>query len=95
MGKVTITERRVYHKVSKIVVDIPDIMIRRNQVDDWLLDNEGKWEEQLDSQFEHETFEYGTGVDDYPHMNCDSADRETRYDVEGDERLKIVLGGHL
>lgn len=91
MGKVTITERRVYHKVSKIVVDIPDIMITRGQVSDWLWDNEDKWEEQLDSQFEHKTFEYGTGVYDYPHMNEPEADRETRYDVKDG----VVLGGHL
>ena len=89
MRKVTITERRVYHKVAKITMEIPND-IPLEETDDWLWNNADKWEQALDDKFETAELEWGTGVDDVPHMNCDSADRETRYDV-----INEKWGGHL
>jgi len=89
MRKVTITERRVYHKVSTIEVEIPkDLPLDRTM--EWLEKNTQKWEQDLDEKFNTAELEFGTGVDDVPHMNCDSANRETRCDVNGEN-----FGGHL
>ena len=90
MRKVTITERRVYHKVADIEIEVPDIIVRRKQVDEWLLDNEDKWEQALDDKFETAELEYGTGLGEVPHMDEIEADRETRYDV-----INENYGGHL
>ena len=89
MRSVTITERRVYHKVAKITIELPKDL----PLDDtakWLSDNESKWEQALDNKFNDAELEYGTGVDDIPHMNEPEADRETRYDVNGEN-----YGGHV
>ena len=88
MRKVTITERRVYHKVAKITMEIPND-IPLEETAEWLWGNDA-WEQVLDDKFETAELEWGTGVDDVPHMNCDSADRETRYDV-----INEKWGGHL
>ena len=90
MRKVTITERRVYHKVATIEIEIPDIIVRRKQVDEWLLDNDEKWEQDLDEKFNDAELEWGTGVDEVPHMNEPQSDSETRYDV-----INENYGGHL
>ena len=89
MRSVTITERRVYHKVGKVTIELPkDLPL--DQTSEWLDKNTQKWEQELDNQFNTAELEWGTGVDDIPHMNCDSADRETRYDVNGES-----FGGHV
>mgnify|MGYP003655333963 CR=1 FL=1 len=78
MRKVTITERRVYHKVAKIEVEIPKD-IPSSDVNEWLLENNEKWEEDLDDKFN-----YGY------YMNEPQSDSETRYDV-----INENYGGHL
>ena len=89
MRKVTITERRVYHKVAKITMEIPND-IPLEETDDWLWNNEDKWEQALDDKFETAELEYGTGLGEIPHMDEIEADRETRYDV-----INENYGGHL
>tara|TARA_B100001063_G_scaffold243556_1_gene274485 strand:+ start:1019 stop:1288 length:270 start_codon:yes stop_codon:yes gene_type:complete len=89
MRKVTITERRVYHKVSTIEVEIPKY-IPLDRTDEWLWDNEDKWEQDLDEKFNNAELEYGTGVDEVPHMNEPQSNSETRYDV-----INENYGGHL
>ena len=89
MRKVTITERRVYHKVAKIEVEIPKD-IPSSDVNEWLLDNDEKWEQELDEKFNDAELEWGTGVDEVPHMNESESDSETRYDV-----INENYGGHL
>ena len=89
MRKVTITERRVYHKVATIEVEIPKDILS-SDANEWLLENDEKWEQDLDDKFNDAELESGTGVDDVPHMNCDSADRETRYDI-----INENYGGHM
>ena len=89
MRSVTITERRVYHKVGKVTIELPkDLPL--DQTAEWLDKNTQKWEQELDNQFNTAELEFGTGVDDVPHMNEPDADRETRYDVNGEN-----FGGHV
>jgi len=89
MRSVTITERRVYHKVGKITIELPkDLPI--GDTEDWLNKNESKWEQSLDNKFNTATLESGTGVDEVPHMNEPEADKETRYDVNNEN-----FGGHV
>ena len=89
MRSVTITERRVYHKIGKITIELPkDLPLDRTM--EWLEKNTQKWEQELDNQFNTSELEYGTGIDEAPHMNEPKADRETRYDVNGEN-----YGGHI
>ena len=58
MRSVTITERRVYHKVAKITIELPkDLPLE--DTEKWLENNEGKWEQALDNKFNDATIEYG------------------------------------
>ena len=89
MRSVTITERRVYYKSAKITIELPkDLPIGDTQ--DWLEKNTSKWEQSLDNEFNNATLESGTGVLECDGMSYESADRETRYDVNGEK-----YGGHL
>ena len=91
MRKVTITERRVYHKVGKLTIELPkDTPL--NDVEEWLDSNTEKWEQELDKEFKtNAKLHYGLGLDnpDCDGMNEAMADRETRYDVNEN------YGGHL
>ena len=89
MRKVTITERRVYHKVAEIEVEIPKD-IPSSDVNEWILENDEKWEQDLDDKFNDAELEWGTGVDEVPNMNEPQSDSETRYDV-----INENYGGHL
>lgn len=91
MRSVTITERRVYHKVAKITIELPkDLPLK--DTEEWLENNESKWEQALDNKFKDATLEYGLGLDNplCDGMNESMADRETRYDVHGEK-----YGGHI
>ena len=89
MRKVTITERRVYHKVASIEVEIPkDLPLSDTQ--EWLWENDEKWEQDLDEKFNDAELEWGTGVDEVPNMNEPKSVSETRYDV-----INENYGGHL
>ena len=91
MRSVTITERRVYHKVAKITIELPkDLPLK--DTEEWLENNESKWEQALDNKFNDAKIEYGLGLDN---PLCDGmiesmVDRETRYDVNGEK-----YGGHI
>ncbi len=91
MRSVTITERRVYHKVGKVTIELPkDLPL--NDTDEWLEKNTQKWEQELDKQFKATNLHYGLGLDN-PSCNGMSQfedDRETRYDVNGEN-----FGGHV
>lgn len=90
MRSVTITERRVYHKVAKITIELPkDIPLE--DTDEWLQGNDA-WEQPLDNKFKDATLEYGLGLNNpsCDGMNESTADRETRYDVNNEN-----YGGHV
>jgi len=91
MRSVTITERRVYHKVAKITIELPkDLPLK--DTEEWLENNESKWEQALDNKFKDATLESVLGLDNplCDGMNESMADRETRYDVHGEK-----YGGHI
>ena len=89
MRSVTITERRVYHKVAKITIELPkDLPLE--DTEDWLNENTSKWEQSLDNKFKGAELEWGNGINEVPHMNEPESDRETRYDVNNEK-----YGGHL
>jgi len=91
MRSVTITERRVYHKVAKITIELPkDLPI--GDTEEWLDNNKAKWEQSLDNKFNDATLDYGLGFNNpsCDGMNESMADRETRYDVNGE-----MYGGHV
>ena len=89
MRSVTITERRVYHKVGKVTIELPkDLPLE--DTDEWLNENTSKWEQSLDNEFNNANLKSGTGVLECDGMSYESADRETRYDVNNEK-----YGGHL
>ena len=91
MRSVTITERRVYHKVAKITIGLPEDL-PLDKTDDWLSNNEGEWEQSLENKFNDAELDYGNGFNNpsCDGMNEPESDRETRYDVNGEK-----YGGHL
>tara|TARA_R110002012_G_scaffold283245_1_gene473434 strand:+ start:453 stop:722 length:270 start_codon:yes stop_codon:yes gene_type:complete len=89
MRKITITERRVYHKVAKITMEIPND-IPLEETDEWLNENTGKWEQSLDNEFNNANLKSSTGVLECDGMSYEGADRETRYDINNEN-----YGGHL
>ncbi len=91
MRSVTITERRVYHKVAKITIELPKDLALED-TEEWLFNNTAKWEQSLDNKFNDATIEYGLGFNNpsCDGMNESMADRETRYDVNGEK-----YGGHV
>jgi hypothetical protein len=79
----------LYHKVGKVTIELPkDLPL--DQTDEWLEKNAQKWEQELDNQFNTAELEFGTGVLECDGMSYESADRETRYDVNGES-----FGGHV
>jgi hypothetical protein len=88
MRKVTITERRVYHKVAKITMQIPND-IPLEETDEWLWGNDA-WEQALDDKFNDAELNWGHGIDKYDGMEDFENNSETRYDV-----INENYGGHL
>ena len=89
MRSVTITERRVYHKVAKITIELPkDLSLE--DTEDWLQENTRKWEESLDNKYNKAELEWGHGIGDYVGMEDFENNSETRYDVNGES-----YGGHV
>ena len=89
MRSVTITERRVYHKVAKITIELPkDLPLEETA--EWLWNNEDKWEQALDNEFNTAELEWGHGIDKHDGMEDFENNSETRYDVNGEK-----YGGHI
>ena len=88
MRKVTITERRVYHKVAKITMQIPND-IPLEETDEWLWGNDA-WEQALDDKFNDVELNWGHGIDKYDGMEDFENNSETIYDV-----INENYGGHL
>ena len=89
MRSVTITERRVYHKIAKITIELPkDLPLK--DTEEWLNNNEGKWEQDLDNRFNDAELKWGHGIDKHDGMENFENNSETRYDVNGEK-----YGGHI
>jgi len=88
MRSVTITERRVYHKVCKLTIELPkDLPL--DETDEFIMDNM-IWEQELDNEFNDAEIMWGHGVDKHKGMKYFERDNETRYDVNNEN-----YGGHL
>ena len=74
-------------ELNRALLDLP-----LKDTEEWLENNESKWEQALDNKFNDATLEYGLGLDNplCDGMNESMADRETRYDVNGEK-----YGGHV
>ena len=89
MRSVTITERRVYHKVAKLTIELPED-IPQNDVHQWLMDNEDKWEKDLDKSLADADYKFGFGFEYRRGMDDHDHETESRYDINGEN-----YGGHI
>jgi len=84
---VTISTRAVYHKYAEVTIPIPK-HIKKEDVVDWLWENEDRFTDDLDQNLHEARYTYGFGLGDG--MDEKDQDNETRYDIEGEK-----YGGHL
>lgn len=80
--KVKIQQRSTYHKFTEIEIEVP----KGVQVDDWILENEDLWSEEMDNAVSKTEYEFGVGS----YEGMDSEDEsEWRYECPDG------YGGHL
>jgi len=82
--KVKIQQRSVYHKFTEIEIEVPKDV----QVDDWILDNEDLWIEEISNKVAKSEYLFGSGLGDYEGMD-NKGDSEWRY------QCPDGYGGHL
>lgn len=95
--KVTISQRHVYHKVATIEIEIDREVYEKylidnkgyHYLDDYLLEHEEIWSEQIDNATDKSELSFGSGCyeNGFNQAGCDA---ETRYDCE-----ETNDGGHL
>ena len=81
-------QRSVYHKYAEIEVDVPDLIDKRTEVHEWLLNNEDKWVDALDTKINISEFVFGNGMDTY---DWTDKDEESEWMYMGEDGI----GGHL
>tara|TARA_R100000781_G_scaffold54842_1_gene35805 strand:+ start:2178 stop:2450 length:273 start_codon:yes stop_codon:yes gene_type:complete len=84
---VTISNRSVYHKYAEVTIPIPT-HIKKEDVVDWLFENEHLYVDDLDQRLHESEYDFGFGLGDG--MDERESESETRYDIEGEK-----YGGHL
>jgi len=82
--KVKIMQRSVYHKYAEIEVEVPKDV----DAQEWLMDNEGKWDDVMDDAFSKAEYEFGNGMDTY---DWTDGDMESEWMYMCDDGF----GGHL
>tara|TARA_R100001460_G_C3529046_1_gene173323 strand:+ start:314 stop:580 length:267 start_codon:yes stop_codon:yes gene_type:complete len=87
--KVTISERRIYHKVAEVEIDIPD-NIELDDVSDYLMENEHLYVDRLDNKISVSEYEYGFGMGIGAYWTDKDQEVETRFDIDEEN-----FGGHL
>tara|TARA_R100000734_G_C3317770_1_gene111194 strand:+ start:336 stop:602 length:267 start_codon:yes stop_codon:yes gene_type:complete len=87
--KVTISERRVYHKIAEVEIEIPS-NIELDDVSDYLMENEHLYVDRLDNKISVSESEYGFGMGIGAYWTDKDQEVETRFDIESEE-----YGGHL
>tara|TARA_R100001480_G_scaffold32100_5_gene43435 strand:+ start:470 stop:736 length:267 start_codon:yes stop_codon:yes gene_type:complete len=87
--KVTISERRIYHKVAEVEIDIPD-NIELDDVSDYLMENEHLYVDRLDNKISVSEYEYGFGMGIGAYWTDKDQEVETRFDID-----QKNFGGHL
>jgi hypothetical protein len=83
--KVKIMQRSVYHKYAEIEVEVPKDV----DAQEWLMDNEEKWIDVIDTKINISEFVFGNGVNEYDGMNEPESESEWRY------QCPDGYGGHL
>ena len=86
--KVKIMQRSVYPKYAEIEIDVPDLTDGETEVHEWLLNNEDKWNDKLQTALDEATLDFGSGMESY-----DWTDRneESEWMYMGEDGI----GGHL
>lgn len=87
--KVKIMQRSVYHKYAEIEVEVPND-IKDDDMQEYLIENEDLYTDQIDEKIDEVGYEFGNGVDDYSGMNEPESESEWRFDIVGK-----TYGGHL
>ena len=87
--KVRISERRVYHKIAEVEIEIPS-NIELDDVSDYLMENEHLYVDRLDNKISVSEYEYGFGMGIGADWTDSDYPSETRFDVN-----EKKYGGHL
>tara|TARA_R110000803_G_scaffold176899_3_gene239334 strand:- start:1360 stop:1611 length:252 start_codon:yes stop_codon:yes gene_type:complete len=82
--KVKIMQRSVYHKYAEIEVEVPKDV----DAQEWLMNNEEKWVDVIDTKINISEFVFGNGMDTYDWTDRDG---ESEWMYMGDDGF----GGHL
>tara|TARA_R100000664_G_C2672926_1_gene84169 strand:- start:318 stop:581 length:264 start_codon:yes stop_codon:yes gene_type:complete len=86
--KVKIKQRSVYHKIAEIEVEVPDLIDGTTEVHEWLMENEDKWNDDMQIALDNAEIEFGNGSGGEWTDVFDES--EWRYECE-----ELELGGHL
>jgi hypothetical protein len=77
--KVKIQQRSIYHKFAELEIEIPDNV---KDIQDYLLNNENKWVENIDHKINEAEFTYGFGTDSYANSQYNSFMNEPEEESE-------------
>jgi len=84
MSKVKVQQRKVYHKFVELEVEVPD-SVEFNDIQEWLINNDQLWSDQIDQAVLEAPMRLGNGVDDYDGMNELESDSEWRFQCPVDK----------
>ena len=87
--KVKIINRSVYHKIAEVEVEVPDGM-ECNDIHEYILDNPGIYENEIDEAMNEAKYEFGFGLKNDAGLDEKDSESEWRFEY-GDDRC----GGHL
>ena len=87
--KVKIMQRSVYHKYAEVEVEVPDT-IKEEDVQEYLIDNEDLYFEEIDEKISKAEYEFGFGLDNDAGLDEKDNESEWRFDIVGKQ-----YGGHL
>ena len=82
--KVKVRQRSVYHKYAEIEVEVPKDV----DAQEWLVNNEDKWVDEIDEAISKAEYHFGNGMDSYDWTD-DDMDSEFMYSCPDG------YGGHL
>ena len=84
MSRVKVQQRSVYHKFVEVEVEVPD-SVEFNDIQEWLINNEQLWSNQIYQATLEAPIQVGNGVDDYDGMNELESDSEWRFQCPVDK----------
>jgi hypothetical protein len=86
--KVKIMQRSVYHKIAEVEIEVPND-IKNEDVQQYLMDIEEKWVDNIDNKINQTEFVFGNGME-YGDWTDKTEESEWRFDIVGKQ-----YGGHL